>query len=189
VSHKGHLLSVLLFIGLAMVVAAVFWSGLPIDTSGGARLIKDLQAGLDANPRVVEAKVGGYEDLDGQILSDVKVMEATFRLRGRQDATVTIERPRRNLLTGGDGRISLMRIGRWVLVENREGGRHSTITRGVDVSVNGDLAGSLPFGIANVNDLIDHYDDLLNYLNRMPERRTIFSNDGNTWIRNIRREP
>ena len=182
-SRKWHLLSVILFIGLAGTLAVVCWSGFPIDTSGGARLINDLQAALDANPRILEAKVGGYEDLDGHVLSDVKVMEASFRIRGKEHAIITILRPRRNLLTGGDGQIPLTRVGPWVLVESSDGER-SVMTRGVDVSVNGDF----PLRISNVNDLVDHYDDLVNYLSQMPSR-TKHLQDGRTWTREIRREP
>jgi hypothetical protein len=141
--------------------------------------------GLSANPKVEILEVNGFEKGFGwPIDDDYRVQGIFFRLKGQPDAVIALPGPGSTIFTASD-HLFLAGIGPYSLNESSSG-TQSPDYRPIDFGPKSD--GPLPpFGVTTINDVIDHYDDLIRYLDAQPRVQTYVGRDGLQWTRHLDR--
>jgi hypothetical protein len=145
------------------------------------RLMSD---GFHSNGRIDHVDLQGDEHGFGwPVDDDYRVVSADVYIRGRPDALICINRPTSGLFNY-TSHVCLSRIGPYEFGESSEGPGSSGFTRGVDFGPGGDLGRELPFEISSINDLIDHYDELVEIVRRLPPMTSYVSTvDRRRWDR------
>lgn len=133
-----------------------------------------LRRELEAVPGARVIRIDGYDD--GPIMW--KVVEATVAVAGAPEKTVTFRVGGPVELRAGN-HLRIVRIGPYALWGQNPDG---TWPDSVDVGRDGPFAGLLPVTIRNVDDLIAHYDQVMNAIGSLPADGTHRGRDGKDYI-------
>lgn len=129
-------------------------------------------------------QVDGITDIQilGHDVMPYEVHAAQFAIIGRPDAVVVLDEPSHNLVHGS-GHIEIRNLGPWdfhtatygrlgvVKTKTREPVKSLGYSSSVDVGTAGEFADRLPVKIRDVQDLVDHYDDLVRFFGTWPDDR------------------
>jgi hypothetical protein len=145
-----------------------------------------LVEGLQANQRIEGIEVVSHEKGFGWPLDEnYHIDGATFNLKGRPDAIVDLAAPGPDIFTA-PRYVSLGRVGPYILYQSSIVS-NSCISGAVNIAPNAD--GPLPpFRVASLDDVIDHYDDLIAYFATQPREQTFVDRDGRQWTRTVERQ-
>jgi len=136
-----------------LAIASWVWQLIP---QGPSEIVEE---GLSNNPRLKDVYIDGFSR-GGSLLEDNFVMmNASMRFSGRDDGEIVFDHPTPDLLTGAR-HIRLLQLGTWKAQESA-----------MDVGPEGELAPLLPFEVATVDDVIDHFDEIADLLANLPARR------------------
>jgi len=138
---------------LLIALIAAWWHQLPQDN------YTLLTGGFASNPRLQDVSVEGFNRSPLSLGSDFHAMNASVHIKGRAGAELVFDHPAPDLFTGA-AHVRLLRLG-----------PHIFSNPGPDVGPEGDLAALLPFRVASVDDVIDHYDELSALFDDLPARR------------------
>jgi hypothetical protein len=153
-------------------------------TLGGIRFLYDgyyeepnkVIAQLKNINTIYDTKINGFNDVG------YEVTNVRFKIAGRPDTLVVIQRPQKGML-GDVGHLWLERLGPWEfhyttfgqngVVEANSGKPVESLayTNSIDIGTLGEFGSMLPVKIRDVNDLVANYDELVRYFTTWPDEQ------------------